>query len=65
MFIDDNLPRDIPDFSESSESENNQRDKQLEALSELTGKTTEGNDSEGDKPFKMNGTIILSLAPKV
>ena len=65
MFIDDSSPTDIPDFSEGSESDNNQRDKQLEALSELTGKTTENNDPEGMKPFKTNGTIILSLAPKV
>ena len=45
MFVDDSSPTDIPDFSEGSES-NNQRDKQLETLSELTGKTTENNDPE-------------------
>ena len=49
VFVDDSSPTDIPDFSEGSESDNNQRDKQLEALSELTGKTTENNEPEGDE----------------
>ena len=49
MFIGDSSPTDIPDFSEGSESDNNQIDKQLEALSELTGKTTENNGPEGDE----------------
>lgn len=48
MFISDKSPTDIPDFSEGSESDNNQTDNQLEALSELTGKATENNDPEED-----------------
>ena len=51
MFIDESSPTDMPDFSEGSESDNNQRDKQLEALSELTGKTNEKYDPEGDEAF--------------
>ncbi len=47
-FINDSSPTDIPDFSEVSESDNKQRDEQLGALSELTGKTTENNGSDGD-----------------
>ena len=42
----------MPDFSEGSESNNNQTDKQPEALSELTGKTTENNDQGGDEAFQ-------------
>ena len=49
MFIPDSSTTDMPDFSEGSESDNNQKDKQLEALSELTGKTTENNNPEGDE----------------
>ena len=52
MFIGDNSPTDVPDLSGGSESDNNQIDKQLEALPELTGKTTENNDPEGDETFQ-------------
>ena len=47
-FLKESSPTDIPDFSEDSASDDNQRDKQLEALSELTGKATENTDPEGD-----------------
>ena len=52
MFISDKSPTDIPDFSEGSESDNNQTDNQLEALPELTGKTTENNDPEEDRAIQ-------------
>lgn len=52
IVLNDNNPADTPDLSFNSETETPQTEKQVEALPELTGKTTEGDNPDVDATFQ-------------